>query len=159
MDRNIGVIQSILFVCLGNICRSPLAEGIARELASKKGLNLKIDSAGTSGWHINEPPCERSIIIGKRHGIDISALRGRKVNAYSDLEFDLVVAMDGQNYADLKRLGFPKEKLALMGDFGLQGKDIPDPYYYKDLDGFEEIYTMLEKAIAELLIQKFRFHI
>lgn len=145
------MIESILFVCLGNICRSPLAEGIARELAKKRDLNLKIDSAGTSGWHIDELPCERSIIVGKRHGIDISTLRGRRVNAYSDLEFDLVVAMDGQNYTDLKRLGF--QNLALMGDFGLQGRDIPDPYYYKDLDGFEEVYTMLEAAITELLTQ------
>ena len=151
MDRNARVTKSVLFVCLGNICRSPLAEGIARELARKMNLDLKIDSAGTSSWHIDEPPCERSVIIGKKHGIDISGLRGRKVNAYSDLEFDLVVAMDGQNYTDLKRLGF--QNLVLMGDFGLQGRDIPDPYYYKELDGFEEVYMMLETAITELLTQ------
>ena len=78
-------IHSILFVCLGNICRSPLAEGIAREIARKAGLSLRLDSAGTSGWHIDEPPCERSIMVGKRHKIDISNLKGRKVNAYSDL--------------------------------------------------------------------------
>ncbi|TLD85294.1 low molecular weight phosphotyrosine protein phosphatase [Helicobacter sp. MIT 11-5569] len=144
-------IHSLLFVCLGNICRSPLAEGIARNLSKKEGLDLKIDSAGTSGWHIDEPPCERSISIGRKHGIDISTLRGRKINAYSDLEFDLVVAMDRQNYKDIIRLGFDKDKVALMGDFGLQGRDIPDPYYYKDLDGFEEVYQMLESAIIELL--------
>lgn len=149
MDRNARVIKSILFVCLGNVCRSPLAEGIARELAGRMDLKLRIDSAGTSGWHIDEPPCERSIAVGKKHRIDISSLRGRRVNVYKDLEFDLVVAMDGQNYTDLKRLGF--RKLALMGDFGLQGRDIPDPYYYKDLDGFEEVYIMLETAITELL--------
>lgn len=144
-------IHSILFVCLGNICRSPLAEGIAKDLAAQNGLNLKIDSAGTSGWHIDEPPCERSIMVGRRHGIDISKLKGRKVSLYSDLEFDLIVAMDRQNYEDLVYLGFPREKLALMGDFGLEGAEIPDPYYFKDLDGFEKVYTMLENAIMELI--------
>ena len=143
-------IHSILFVCLGNICRSPLAEGIARKIAREKGLNLKIDSAGTSGWHIDEPPCERSIMVGKRHKIDISNLKGRKLNAYSDLEFDLIIAMDGQNYQDIMRLGFEADKVALMGDYGLQGRDIPDPYYFKDMEGFEKVYSMLESAITEL---------
>ncbi|WP_297814340.1 low molecular weight protein-tyrosine-phosphatase [uncultured Helicobacter sp.] len=144
-------IHSLLFVCLGNICRSPLAEGIARELGNKAGLTLRIDSAGTSGWHIDEPPCERSIMIGKQHNIDISNLKGRKVNVYSDLEFDLILAMDRQNYEDLLRLGFPQAKIALIGDFGLKGQEIPDPYYYRDLEGFEKIYSMLECAISELI--------
>lgn len=144
-------IHSILFVCLGNICRSPLAEGIARKLVKEAGLSLYIDSAGTSGWHIDEPPCEHSIMVGKRHGIDISHLKGRKVSVYGDLDFDLIIAMDKQNYHDLLQLGFPKEKLALMGDFGLKGKEIPDPYYFKDLGGFEKVYSMLESAIYELI--------
>lgn len=143
-------IHSILFVCLGNICRSPLAEGIARKIAREKGLNLKIDSAGTSGWHIDEPPCEKSILIAKKYGIDIANLKGRKLNAYSDLEFDLIIAMDGQNYQDIMRLGFEADKVALMGDYGLQGRDIPDPYYFKDMEGFEKVYSMLESAITEL---------
>lgn len=146
-------IHSILFVCLGNICRSPLAEGIAKEIAKREGLSLRIDSAGTSGWHIDEPPCERSILVGKRHGIDISSLKGRKVSLYNDLEFDLIVAMDRQNFHDLLQLGFPQEKLALMGDFGLNSQEIPDPYYFRDLDGFEKVYSMLECAIIELLVQ------
>ena len=146
-------IHSILFVCLGNICRSPLAEGIAREIARKAGLSLRLDSAGTSGWHIDEPPCARSIMVGKRHNIDISNLKGRKVSVYSDLEFDLIIAMDRQNYSDLLQLGFPREKLALMGDFGLGGQEIPDPYYFRDLDGFEKVYSMLESAITELIAQ------
>lgn len=147
-------IASILFVCLGNICRSPLAEGIAKDLAAKQNLDLKIDSAGTSGWHINEPPCEKSILIAKQKGIDISHLRGRKINSYTDLDFDLVVAMDRQNLSDILRLGFPKEKVVLMGDFALQGQDIPDPYYYPNLEGFEKIYAMLENSIQELFKQK-----
>ncbi len=142
------MIKSILFVCLGNICRSPLAEGIAREIAQKRGLNIKVDSAGTSGWHIDERPDSRSVAVAKKYGIDISNLKGRKVNAYSDSEFDLIVAMDGQNYRDLARFNFG-EKLVLMGDFGLNGRDIPDPYYGGS-DGFENVYKMLESAINAL---------
>lgn len=148
------MVSSILFVCLGNICRSPLAEGIARELAKKEGLKLKIDSAGTSAWHINEPPCEKSILIAEKYGIDISSLRGRQINVYSDLDFDLVVVMDRKNYSDILSLGFDKGKVVLIGDFGLQGRDIPDPYHYRDLEGFEEIYKMLKSAITQLLKEK-----
>ncbi len=146
-------VRSVLFVCLGNICRSPLAEGIAREIAKRVGLDLHVDSAGTSGWHIEEPPCEHSIVVGKRHGIDISNFKGRRVSLYGDLGFDLILAMDRKNYDDLVHLGFPQEKLALIGDFGLNGQEIPDPYYFKDLDGFEKVYSMLESAIIELIAQ------
>ena len=143
------MVKSILFVCLGNICRSPLAEGIAREIAQKGGLEVKLDSAGTSGWHIGEHPDERSIEVAQKHGIDISKLKGRKVNPYADDSFDLIVAMDRQNYKDLQTLGFSKEKLVLMGDFGLQGREIPDPYHM-GLDGFEKVYEMLETAMENL---------
>lgn len=142
-------INTILFVCLGNICRSPLAEGIARDLAKKRSLDLKIDSAGTSGWHIDESPDSRSIEVAKNNGIDISHLRSRKVNTYNDESFDLIVAMDRQNYQDLLRF-FSKDKVVLMGDYGLQGGDIPDPYHYKDLEGFKKIYEMLYLAINTL---------
>lgn len=143
------MVKSILFVCLGNICRSPLAEGIARDLAQKKGLNIKVDSAGTSGFHIDEAPDARSIAIARKYGIDISNLKGRKVNAYSDKAFDLIVAMDGQNYRDLARFDFG-DKLVLMGDFGLNGRDIPDPYY-GGASGFENVYEMLNTSINILL--------
>ncbi len=142
-------INAILFVCLGNICRSPLAEGIARDLAQKRGMDLKIDSAGTSGWHIGESPDSRSIEVAKNNGIDISCLKGRKVNAYNDDSFDLIVAMDRQNYQDLLRF-FSKDKVVLMGDYGLEGRDIPDPYHYRDLEGFKKIYEMLYLAINRL---------
>jgi len=142
-------INAILFVCLGNICRSPLAEGIARDLAQKRGMDLKIDSAGTSGWHIGESPDSRSIEVAKNNGIDISCLKGRKVNAYNDDSFDLIVAMDRQSYQDLLRF-FSKDKVVLMGDYGLEGRDIPDPYHYRDLEGFKKIYEMLYLAINRL---------
>ena len=158
MDKNAKVvlmskIESILFVCLGNICRSPLAEGIARDLAQKRGLELKIDSAGTSGWHIDEPPCANSIAIARKYGIDISNLRGRKVSVYGDDVFDWIVAMDKQNYHDLLKMGFDESKVKFIGDFGLEGQEIPDPYYYKNLEGFEKIFAMLKTAIAEMYKQ------
>ncbi len=112
-------------------------------------MDLKIDSAGTSGWHIGESPDSRSIEVAKNNGIDISCLKGRKVNAYNDDSFDLIVAMDRQNYQDLLRF-FSKDKVVLMGDYGLEGRDIPDPYHYRDLEGFKKIYEMLYLAINRL---------
>lgn len=147
--------MDILFVCLGNICRSPLACGIAREIARKNKLDIMIDSAGTSGWHNGESPCEGSIKVAKTHKIDISMLKSRKVSIYGDDKFDLIVGMDRGNVKDLLDLGFDKSKVVLMGKFGLDNKDIPDPYYYKNQDGFEKIYDMLDKSIHELFKEYF----
>lgn len=141
-------MKKILFVCLGNICRSPLAEGIARDIALKRNYDVIVDSAGTGGWHRGSPPDDRSILIAKNHGIDISILKARQVSVYTDDSFDLIVAMDRQNYSDLCNMGF--DNVVLMGDYGLNGSDIPDPYYYKDLDGFEKIYDMLNVAIENM---------
>lgn len=143
--------KSILFVCLGNICRSPLAEGIARDIATKHNLNLKVDSAGTSGWHIDEAPCEGSRNIAKKHGINIDNLKGRRINVYADCGFELIIALDRHNYADLLSLGFEKKKLKKLGEFGLKGADIPDPYKYKDEEGFEQIYQMIHLCVHNLL--------
>ena len=144
-------IKSILFVCLGNICRSPLAEGIAREIIKKYALDLRVDSAGTSGWHIDEMPCAGSRHIAKKHGFSIDDLRGRRISVYSDNTFDLLIALDSSNQCDLLRLGFEKSKIKKLGDFGLKGADIPDPYAYKDEEGFERIYQMLEICVSKLL--------
>ncbi|MGP1449972.1 MAG: low molecular weight protein-tyrosine-phosphatase [Wolinella sp.] len=146
-------MKSILFVCLGNICRSPLAEGVARRIVSENGLFLRVDSAGTSGWHAGEAPCDGSINVAKHHGIDISALRSRQVNASDIDEFDLLVAMDKQNLSDLAR-NFPREKLALLGDFGLDGADVPDPYHYHDGDGFLKVFEMIERGVMGLFAEK-----
>lgn len=148
--------KSLLFVCLGNICRSPLAEGIARKLAQEYRLELKIDSAGVSSWHINEKPCKNSIAIAREFGIDISTLRGRQVEYESDREFDYILAMDRQNLEDLLELGFSKDKTFLVGDFGLDGASIPDPYHYRELEGFYKIYEMLEECISCFLKQTFK---
>lgn len=143
--------HSILFVCLGNICRSPLAEGIAREINNKYNLGLKIDSAGTSRWHIDEPPCEGSCSVAKKHGFSIDDLRGRQISVYGDVEFDMIVALDSQNHRDILRLGFDSAKVHKLGEFGLDNKDVPDPYGFKDEEGFEMVYTMIKAGVENLL--------
>ncbi|PAF53300.1 protein tyrosine phosphatase [Helicobacter sp. 13S00482-2] len=142
--------MDILFVCLGNICRSPLAEGIAKYYAKKLSLKLKIDSAGISKWHSGESPCEGSINIARRHHIDISGLKSRQVSVYGDSHFDLFIGMDRGNVADLIELGFDKKRVRKLGEFGLSNADIPDPYGYKDEDGFESIYKMIDIGVRNL---------
>ncbi|HIV49448.1 low molecular weight protein-tyrosine-phosphatase [uncultured Helicobacter sp.] len=144
-------MQSILFVCLGNICRSPLAEGIAREIIKKENLAIVVDSAGTSGWHIDEPPCEGSRMVAKKHGFSIDDLRGRRLSVYADDSFDLIIALDSKNYRDILSLGFDKNKVRKLGDYGLDGADVPDPYTYRDMEGFEAVYAMIERGVRHLL--------
>lgn len=150
-SASMKAVKSILFVCLGNICRSPLAEGIARDIIRQYNLDVKVDSAGTSGWHIDEMPCAGSRNIAKKHGLNIDDLRGRRVSIYADDDFDLLIALDSNNQRDLISLGFEKSKIKKMGDFGLKGADIPDPYTYKDEEGFERIYQMLKICVYQLL--------
>lgn len=145
----------VLFVCLGNICRSPLAEGVLRELAARKGVGavLGIDSAGTGAWHIGDPPDRRAIAVARRHGIDISALRGRQVRHSDFADFDLILGMDANNVAALKRLApsgtADKAHLFLGYATGLS-QDVPDPYY-EGAAAFEALYQMLEAGCSSLL--------
>ena len=97
-------INSILFVCLGNICRSPLAEGVLRTVLAEQSKDLAIDSAGTGGWHAGEEPDRRSIAVAAKHGVDISGQRARKVLAQDFTRFDLILGMDRANVRDLKAL-------------------------------------------------------
>jgi protein-tyrosine phosphatase len=142
-------VRSVIFVCLGNICRSPLAEGIARRIAEERDLDLRIDSAGTGDWHIGEPPCDHSVTVARKHGIDISALRARQVMTRDFECFDLVIALDAKNYGDLERLG--AQKLCKLGDFGCGGEDVPDPYFFPGYEGFERVFEMVETCVAELI--------
>jgi protein-tyrosine phosphatase len=143
-------MKKILMVCLGNICRSPLAEGI---LKSKLNPDFYIvDSAGTSAYHIGELPDHRSIAIAKKNGIDISNQRARKFIANDFNEFDLIYAMDIENYHNICSLSTNKSnllkvKLILNEINPLKDLSVPDPYYGGDF-GFENVYKMLDKACS-----------
>ncbi|TXH81501.1 MAG: low molecular weight phosphotyrosine protein phosphatase [Rhizobium sp.] len=145
----------ILFVCAGNICRSPLAEGIFRHLADEAGHagEFEVDSAGTGGWHQGERPDRRSIAVAAGHGIDISGQRARRLAPADFGRFDLILAMDQDNLKNLRKAA-PAEvlgKLHLFNALALgRDKDIPDPYY-GDRDDFETVYTMLLAGCSALL--------
>ena len=144
--------KTILMVCLGNICRSPLAEGI---LASKcEHLPVVVDSAGTSAHHIGEGPDHRSVHIGTVNGIDIGDQRARKL-MNSDLEdFDLIYAMDSANYNNILKLAnreLDKKKICLILNESMPGenKAVPDPYYGGD-EGFDNVYRLLDEACEKI---------
>ena len=142
--------RSILFVCLGNICRSPTAEAVFRNLA--KGRGMHIDSAGTSGWHDGHPSDPRASAEAARRGYDMSMIRSRKVTAADFHTFDLIIAMDSQNLADLKRMR-PKgsqTRVELFLPFApkLKRTEVPDPYYD---DNFPEVFDIIEAASKALL--------
>lgn len=144
---------SILFVCLGNICRSPLAEGIYRHLTAATSEKPVIASAGIGNWHVGNPPDRRSIKIAASHGIDISRQRARQVQAEDFCTFDLVVAMDRSNLARLSALrpANATAQLYLFADlaFGTSA-DVLDPYY-GDFADFEEVYNMLFKGCVAVV--------
>jgi len=142
-------MRSILFVCLGNICRSPLAEGYARHRIEALGLDWRVDSAGTGSWHIGKAPCERSITIAHKYGIDISAQRARQITSADAERFDLILALDRNNLTDLHAMGITQAKL--LGTYGFEGADVPDPYYFKGNDGFEEVFEMIHTAVDTLI--------
>ncbi len=143
------MVSSILFVCLGNICRSPLAHGIAENLSKKYSLDLLIDSAGTSSHHIGEPPCANSIKVAKNHSIDISKQKARQVRAEDFKNFDLVVALDSSNFNNLKNMGC--KNLVKLGDFGFDGADVPDPYFFDGFNGFEEVFKMIYDCVEKVV--------
>lgn len=149
---------SVLFVCLGNICRSPLAEGIFRDVVEKRGIGGRflIDSAGTGGWHVGSPPDPRSIEVAANHGIDLRSQRCRKITV-SDFQYhDLVFGMDRSNVDNLRAVApgsFSRIHMFLDYVHGT-GVEIPDPYY-GDADGFENVYQMIREgseALADRLI-------
>lgn len=146
--------MKILMVCLGNICRSPLAEGIMQHKIKQQALPWQVDSAGTGGWHAGEQPDTRSLQMAQKHGLDISQQRARKVHVHDFDQFDLILAMDSRNYDDLLRMAPSEEyhakiKCILPFAHGTSG-DVPDPYY----DGsFQRVYDLLDDACDKVLEQ------
>ncbi|HEX8215760.1 MAG TPA: low molecular weight protein-tyrosine-phosphatase [Allosphingosinicella sp.] len=144
---------SVLFVCLGNICRSPLAEAALRDEAGRLGLDVKIDSAGTGDWHVGRGPDHRAIEVARKNGADISHLRARQVT-WEDFErFDYIVALDPQNLADLRALqpATGKAKLSLLLDHveGRGGHAVSDPYY-GDADDFDTAWAEVAEGARGL---------
>jgi protein-tyrosine phosphatase len=140
--------RSVLFVCTGNICRSPTAEGVLRHLAQEDGIELRIESAGTGDWHVGSPPDERAQRHAKGRGYDLSAQRARQVRASDFEEFDLILAMDRGHLRALERMAPPdaRRKVRLF----IAGRDVPDPYY-GGAHGFEHVLDLVEAACRELM--------
>ncbi len=141
----------ILMVCLGNICRSPLAQGILQSMVDP--TKVVVDSAGTGGYHIGENPDPRSIAVAKKHGIDIAKQRCRKFSSNDFSEFDVIYAMDKSNYGNIIAIAensadVKKVRLLLTEIDGVENQ-VPDPYYGGP-DGFENVFTMIEMACAAI---------
>lgn len=153
--------MKILFVCLGNICRSPTAEGVFRRVMSERApeLEIEIDSAGTHDYHLGEPPDRRAQVAALRRGIDLSSLRARRVERRDFERFDLILAMDRENLALLRRQA-PEEhhdRIRLLMEFAAEAtaREVPDPYY-GGAAGFEQVLDLMEEAADGLLAEVLR---
>ncbi len=154
-------MTSILFVCLGNICRSPLAEGVLQHKIDEKGLTTRfvLDSAGCGGWHAGEPPDRRSIAVAARHGIAIDTQQARKLTAEDFDRFDLILGMDRDNVAYLtkQKPRGTKARIALYLEDALgEAKNVPDPYYGSEAD-FQKVYDLCDRA-SDALLAKLERH-
>jgi protein-tyrosine phosphatase len=152
--------DAILFVCLGNICRSPTAEGVFRDRARRAGLlpRLEVDSAGTGAWHLGEPPDKRAIVHAAKRGYDLTPLRARQVSVEDFQRFNWILAMDQSNLRELEALQ-PRSHAGYLGLFldlaphvGL--REVPDPYY-GGAAGFERVLDLVEAA-SDALLAKLR---
>jgi protein-tyrosine phosphatase len=149
---------AVLFVCLGNICRSPLAEGVFRHRVDEAGRadDFLIDSAGTGGWHVGDPPDPRSTAVAASRGVSLAGQRARRVKLEDFDRFDWIVAMDRANLRDLERLrdqaGGSDAQLVLLRDFDPEPGDgeVPDPYYGGP-DGFDRVFDLVDRSTRALL--------
>ena len=148
----------VLFICMGNICRSPTAEGVFRNLVQDAGLAhlIQIDSAGTHDYHIGAPPDRRAQAAAVQRGYDLSDLRGRQVAARDFDEFDYILAMDADNLNNLNRIkpAQHRAKLSLFLEYGqrFSEREVPDPYY-GGVQGFDHVLDLVEDAAAGLLAE------
>ncbi len=153
--------MKILMVCLGNICRSPLAEGILQAKAARASLNWEVDSAGTNGYHIGEAPHRLSQKVAKQNGIDISKQRCRRFVKEDMERFDRIIVMDEENLSEVKRISgkaFRPEKTDLILNFLYPGenREVPDPWYGTE-DGYHAVFALLDKA-CDKIIEAFGKH-
>ncbi|XP_039965377.1 low molecular weight phosphotyrosine protein phosphatase 1-like [Bactrocera neohumeralis] len=150
------MVKKILMICLGNICRSPIAEGVMIETIENAGVSAdwKVDSAAIGGWHVGNSPDHRALKIMQNHNINYKN-KARQIKKDDFLQFDYIFGMDEENMCDLRRLAptNAKAKLLLLGDFGLQKSDriIEDPYYQRGDAGFEKAYQQCVVACAAFL--------
>ena len=140
----------ICFVCLGNICRSPAAQGILQHEAERKGLNLSLDSAGTAAYHVGNPPDPRSIAVAKQNGIPISQFRARKFTREDFKNFNHIYVMDQSNYKDVIGLAETREEQEKVSLLLPDEKEVPDPYYGGP-EGFESCYSLLDDACTQIV--------
>ena len=146
----------VLFVCLGNICRSPTAEGVLRDLAAREfpGVPLYVDSAGTADYHVGEPPDRRTVAAARRRGYDLANLRARRISRTDFENFDYILAMDRANLAELEQLGegVIGGRLGLFLEFApeVDGEEVPDPYY-GGVEDFERVLDLCESGARGLL--------
>lgn len=150
--------HKVLFVCTGNICRSPSAEGVARALAARQGMEhlFEFDSAGTHGYHVGKPPDPRAIAAALRRGYDLAPLRARRVTEFDFIRFDYVLAMDREHLDFLQR-ACPQPHLKKLGMFldfreRFDEDEVPDPYYGGP-QGFEHVLDLVEDAATQLILK------
>jgi protein-tyrosine phosphatase len=156
MSETAGRAVKVLFVCMGNICRSPTAEGVFRKLVEETGYadHIEIDSAGTHAYHVGAPPDARAQDAARRRGIDLSRLRGRQATSQDMVRFDYVLAMDPENAAHLLALSPPAHahKIKLFLEYASRSTErtVPDPYY-GGVSGFDRVLDLIEDAAEGLL--------
>ncbi|CAM3549046.1 Protein-tyrosine phosphatase [Deinococcus saxicola] len=148
----------VLALCLGNICRSPLAGALLRRELEDAGVRATVDSAGTGDWHVGRPADPRSILVARAHGLKFDG-RARQLSAQNFEDFDVIVAMDARNLSDARQLApaAARAELRLMREWDSQapGADVPDPYYGGP-DGFGNVYTMLERSARAFAAERKR---
>jgi protein-tyrosine phosphatase len=148
-------MMKVLMVCLGNICRSPIAEGVLRHKADQQGLDYEVDSAGTAAYHIGEQPDPRMQVTAQNHGIDISGQQARQFSFEDFEDFDIIYAMDQSNYHNILSMADTDEQKAkvkmLLNEYK-PGSDmsVPDPWY-GGVDGFEEVFQLVEAACDNII--------